>query len=227
VNAGAFDLSAACSGYGYALATVQGMINAGLIRHALIVGAEALSRITDYEDRGSCILFGDGAGATVLSACPPGSRGEVLYTTIGADGANWQSMSLPGGGSREPASHESVDARRHYIHLRGREVFNLAVRRIVEIVGECVEACGLTPDDVDMIVPHQMNLRIMKAAIERLGLSMDKLFVNIDRYGNTGAATVPLALSEAKADGCLQPGDIVVLVTFGAGLTWSGAVLRW
>jgi len=227
IRAAAFDVSAACSGYGCALATAQGMINGGLARHVLVIGAETLSRITDFEDRGSCILFGDGAGATVLSAMPAGSPGEVLHTMIGADGANWQSMTLPGGGSRAPASHETVDQRPHYIKLRGREVFNLAVRRIVEIIGECVEACGLTTDDVDLFIPHQMNLRIMKAATERLGLPMDKLFVNIDRYGNTGAATVPVALSEAKAQGRAKPGDIIVLVTFGAGLTWSGAVLRW
>ena len=223
----AFDLLAACSGYVYALSVAQALIVAGQARHVLAVASEALTKITDYQDRTSCILFGDGAGATVVSAAPPGAPREVLYTTLGADGGNGGSMVLPAGGSRTPTSHETVDQRLHYIRLRGREVFNLAVRKIVEVVNQCLAACGLTHQDVDLLVPHQMNLRIIRASAERLEIPMEKVFVNIDRYGNTGAATVPIAIHEAHTNGLVKQGDIVVLVTFGGGLSWSGAVLRW
>jgi len=223
----AFDLLAACSGYVYALAMADALVRCGQANHVLVVATEVLTKITDYEDRTSCILFGDGAGATVVSAAEPGSPREVLYTTLGADGANGGSMTLPAGGSRQPATHETVEQRLHYIKLRGREVFQLAVRKIVEVVNECLEACGLTTADVGLLIPHQMNVRIMRAAAERLGIPMEKVFVNIDRYGNTGAATVPVCIHEADEQGLLQRGDIAVLVTFGGGLTWSGAVLRW
>jgi len=227
VPCAAFDLLAACSGYVYALSVAQAMVVSGQARHVLIAASEALTKFTDYQDRTSCILFGDGAGATVVSAAPPGARGEVLYTTLGADGVNSGSMTLPGGGSRHPAGPESLAGRLHYIKLRGREVFQLAVRRIVDVVNQCVAACGIRTSDIALLVPHQMNLRIMQASSERLGVPMERVFVNIDRYGNTGAATVPIAIHEAHSQGRLKRGDIVVLVTFGAGLSWSGAVLRW
>jgi len=227
VPCAAFDLLAACSGYGYALSAAQGFIVSRQARHVLVVAAENLSKFTDFTDRTSCILFGDGAGATVVSAAPPGARGEVLYTMMGADGVNSGSMVLPAGGSRTPPTHETVDGRQHYIKLRGREVFQLAVRKIVEVVSQCLKACGLAIGDVALLIPHQMNLRIIQAAGERLAIPMERVFVNIDRYGNTGAATVPVALHEAHTQGRLRSGDIVVFVTFGAGLSWSGAVLRW
>jgi len=227
VPCAAFDLLAACSGYVYALSVAQAMIASGQARHVLVVATEVLTKFTDYQDRTSCILFGDGAGATVVSAAAPGSPGEVLYTTLGADGANSSSMTLPAGGSRHPADPEGLSQRLHYIKLRGREVFQLAVRKIIEVVHQCVGACGLTMADIALLIPHQMNLRIIQAAGERLGIPAEKVFVNIDRYGNTGAATVPIALHEAHTQGRLKRGDIVVLVTFGAGLSWSGAVLRW
>ena len=226
----AYDLLAACSGYGYSLAMARGMICAGLMTHILIVGTEALSKFTDWTDRTSCILFGDGAGATVVSACAAGAPGEILYTTMGADGANSRSMTMPGRNSlrgSESSSHATLDGRQHFVKLRGREVFNLAVRKIVAVVNECMAACDLAPEDVGLIIPHQMNERIMRAAVERLDISMDHLFINIDRYGNTGAATVPIALHEAHESGRLRRGDLAVLVTFGAGLSWSGAVVRW
>ena len=223
----ACDLLAACSGFGYSLAMARGMICAGLMKHILVVGTEVLSKFTDWTDRTSCILFGDGAGAAVLSACKPGDPGEILYTTMGADGVNSRSMTMPGGGSFQPPSHETIDQRLHFVKLRGREVFTLAVRKIVEVVNECITACDLTPGDIGLVIPHQMNGRIMRAAVERLSISMDRLFINIDRYGNTGAATVPIAMHEAHESGRLDRGDIAVLVTFGAGLSWSGAVLRW
>jgi len=227
VPCAAFDLSAACSGYVYGLAVAQGLIGSGQARHVLVVATETLTKITDYEDRASCILFGDGAGATVVSAAPPGARGEVLYWTLGADGSNGRSMILPAGGSRQPTTHETVDRRLHYIKIRGREVFNLAVRKIVEVVNQCAQACNLAPEEIGLVVPHQMNFRIIRACAERLGMPMDKMFVNIDRYGNSGAATVPIAIHEAHEEGRIHRGDIVILVTFGGGLTWSGAVLRW
>jgi len=223
----AFDILAACSGYVYGLSIARAMVEAGQARHVLVVAAEVLSKFTDYTDRTSCILFGDGAGASVVSAAAPGSRGEVLYTLLGADGANGGSMTLPGGGSRNPPCEAMVAERLHYIKLRGREVFQLAVRKIVEVVGRCIEACGVGAGDVSLVVPHQMNLRIIQAAGERLGIPMERFFVNIDRYGNTGAATVPIALHEAHTEGRLKEGDLVVLVTFGAGLSWGGAVVRW
>lgn len=227
VPCAAYDLSAACSGYVYALSQAQALIVAGLARHVLVVGAEAMTKFTNFEDRTSCILFGDGAGATVVAAASPGARGEVLYTTLGADGVNNRSMTLPAGGSRQPPTIETVQQKLHTIHLRGREVFNLAVRRIVEVVNECLEVCRLATDDDLLIVPHQMNGRIIQAAAERLGIPMERWFVNIDRYGNTGAATIPIALTEASRDGRLAPGVAVVLVAFGAGLTWGGGVVRW
>ena len=223
----AFDLLAACSGYVYALAMAEAMVLSARARHVLVVATEVLSKITDYEDRTSCILFGDAAGATVVSAAEAGAPRELLYTTLGADGANGGSMTLPAGGSRQPATHETIDQRLHYIKLRGREVFQLAVRKIVEVVSECLTACALGVDDIGLLIPHQMNIRIMRAAAERLGIPMEKVFVNIDRYGNTGAATVPVCLHEADEQGRVRRGDFVVLVTFGGGLTWSGAVLRW
>lgn len=223
----AFDIGAACSGYIYGLAVVQGLIASGQARHVLLVATEVLTKITNYQDRTSCILFGDGAGATVLSAAGPGARREVLYTCLGADGANGGSMTLPASGSRTPVTHEALDQGLQYIHLRGREVFNLAVRKIVDVVRHSVAACGLALSDVGLLVPHQMNLRIMQASADRLGLPMDRVYVNIDRYGNTGAATIPIALDEADQEGRLQAGDVVVLVAFGGGLTWGGSVLRW
>jgi len=197
----ALDISAACSGYVYALSMAQALIVSSQARRVLVVATEALTKITDYEDRGTCILFGDGAGATVVEAALPGAPREVLYTTLGADGANGGSMTLPSSGSRVPSSHEAIDQRLQFIHLRGREVFNLAVRKIVEVVDQCLAACGLAYKDVALLIPHQMNLRIIRASAERLEIPMERVFVNIDRYGNTGAATVPIALHEAHEQG--------------------------
>ena len=223
----AFDLLAACSGFTYSMAMARGQICSGLADHVLVVGTEVMSKFTDFTDRTSCILFGDGAGAVVVSAAEPGAPGEILYTTMGADGVNPESMIMPAGGSSQPATHETVDRRLHFVKLQGRKVYSLAVRRIVEVIRECMDACDLTPADIGLIVPHQMNQRIMEAAVHRLDIEMDHLFVNIDRYGNTGAATVPVALHEAHEEGRLAPGDIVVMVTFGAGVSWAGAVVRW
>lgn len=222
-----FDLLAACSGFAYSLAMARGMVCSGLAKNVLLVGTEVMSKFTDFTDRTSCILFGDGAGAAVVSACEAGAHGEILYTTLGADGVEPESMILPAGGSAQPPTHETVDQRLHFVKLQGRKVYNLAVRKIVEVITECMEACDLEPEDIGLVIPHQMNRRIMEGAVQRLHIEMDHLFVNIDRYGNTGAATVPIAMHEAHEEGRLKRGDIVVYVTFGAGVSWAGGVLRW
>ncbi|MEK7448893.1 MAG: beta-ketoacyl-ACP synthase III [Planctomycetota bacterium] len=224
-NAAAFDLSAACTGFIYALSTGWKMIAAGMYQNALIIGAETLSKIVDYTDRGTCVLFGDGAGAVILQ---PGETGhELLYSYLGADGNGAEMMFLPAGGSSLPASHKTVDERLHYMKLRGREVFKFAVLKMADLVKEAVEKCDLKVSDISLVVPHQVNLRILESAAERLGISMDKILVNIDRYGNTSAASVPIAFDEAARSGRLKKGDIVVLVAFGGGLTWGSTVIRW
>ena len=222
---GGFDLSAACAGFVYALTLGARFIEADPSQTILVVGAETLSKITDYTDRGSCILFGDGAGAVVLRAATDG-RG-VLASEGGIDGSGGEFMKLPAGGSVMPASEETVSKRLHYIQLNGRETFRFAVVKMAELVVATLQRSGLTMDDVALIVPHQVNGRILQAAGERLGVSMDKIYCNIDRYGNTSAASVPIALDEAAKAGRIRRGDVIVLVAFGGGLSWSSAVVRW
>ncbi|MDR1611674.1 MAG: ketoacyl-ACP synthase III [Planctomycetota bacterium] len=222
----AFDLGAACSGFIYALAIARTGIAAGSFDNVLVIGAETLSRIVDYEDRGTCILFGDGAGAAVLSVAGDGEPG-IIDTHFAADGSGADLMILPGGGSRIPASHEMVNQRLQYIRMEGRSVYRQAISKIVMLVEESLKRCHLTRDDIDLIIPHQMNARIIQSAADRLNIPMEKLFVNIDRYGNTSAATIPIAIDEAKREGRLKKGDLVCLVTFGGGMTWASALLRW
>jgi 3-oxoacyl-[acyl-carrier-protein] synthase-3 len=223
-RAAAFDLEAACSGFLYATAVGAGMIAAGLHRNVLVIGAETLSRIVDYTDRGTCILFGDGAGAAVLSASDNG-RG-ILKTRLASDGGMAEMLCIPAGGSKLPASCDTVTRRLHYMQIEGRKVFRFATGAFVDLVREAMESCGLSRDDVALVVPHQVNERIIEAAIERLELPREKFFVNIDRYGNTSAASVPIALDEARRQGRLKPGDVAILLAFGAGLTWASAVVR-
>ncbi|MDR0362438.1 MAG: ketoacyl-ACP synthase III [Planctomycetota bacterium] len=222
----AFDLAAACSGFIYALAVARTGIASGSFDNVLIVGAECLSRFVDYEDRGTCILFGDGAGAAVLSVARDNGPG-IIDTHFAADGSGADLMILPGGGSRIPATHEMVDRRLQYIRMEGRVVYKQAISKIVMLVNESLERCNLTRDDIDLIIPHQMNARIIQSAAKHLNLPMEKIFVNIDRYGNTSAATIPIAIDEAKSGGMLKQGDLVCLVTFGGGMTWASALLRW
>jgi 3-oxoacyl-[acyl-carrier-protein] synthase-3 len=222
---GGFDLSAACAGFVYALTMAARFIEADPSQTVLVVGAETLSTITDYTDRGSCILFGDGAGAAVLRAATDG-RG-VLASEWGIDGSGGDFMKLPAGGSAMPASEETVRKKLHCIQLNGRETFRFAVVKMAELVVAALQRSGLTMDDVALIVPHQVNIRILQAAGERLGVSMDKIYCNIDRYGNTSAASVPIALDEAAKTGRIRRGDVIVLVAFGGGLSWSSAVVRW
>ncbi|MGB2937973.1 MAG: beta-ketoacyl-ACP synthase III, partial [Phycisphaerae bacterium] len=221
-NAGGFDLTAACSGYLYALAEARANILTGQARNVLVVSAETLSKITDYADRSTCVLFGDGAGAAVVQASDEPDTG-ILYTTVYCDGSGGEMMILPAGGSRLPASHETVDRRLHYMHIRGREVFKFAVLKMQELIEECMKACHLTVDDVRLVVPHQVNTRIIDASTSRMGFPPEKVFLNIQKYGNTGGASVAMAHHEALKEGVLGPGDVAILVAFGGGLTWAGA----
>jgi 3-oxoacyl-[acyl-carrier-protein] synthase-3 len=222
---GVFDLAAACSGFVYGLVTVGSLLQAGRFKNALVVAAEALTRITDYEDRATCILFGDGAGAVVLSRSDDPDKG-ILYHDLGADGCRASSIWIPAGGSREPASVRTVNERLHFMRMRGREVYKFAVLKMGQLIQEALEATGTTTEQIKLVIPHQSNLRIMESARQRANLPPEKMAVNIDRYGNTSAASVALALDEARRNGTLGPDDLVLLIAFGAGLTWASALLR-
>ena len=224
-NAGAFDLGAACSGFVYALATGSQFIQSGLYRRVLVVGVDTLTRFVDYADRTTCILFGDGAGAVVLEATDE-QRG-LLSTVLGADGAGHKHLYIPGWGALVPESAELFPEYRPYLQMNGQEVFRFAVRVMGDAAAEAVEKAGLTFADIDMLIPHQANLRIIDAAARRLDLPRDKVWVNVDRYGNTSAASIPIALCEAEAAGRLHEGANVVFVAFGGGLSWAAGAVRW
>ncbi|WP_227766724.1 beta-ketoacyl-ACP synthase III [Zhaonella formicivorans] len=224
-KAGAFDLSAGCSGFLYGLATGSQFIAAGLYEKVLVIGAETLSKITDWEDRSTCVLFGDGAGAVVLQSAPAGAG--VLSVHLGAAGSGGDLLTLPAGGSRRPTTAETVAKREHYIHMSGNEVFKFAVKVMGEASLKALEKCNKTKEDIDFLIPHQANIRIIEAAVKRLNLSPDKVYINLDRYGNTSAASVPVALDEAVKAGKVKKGDVVLLVAFGAGLTWGASVIEW
>jgi 3-oxoacyl-[acyl-carrier-protein] synthase-3 len=220
-----FDLSAACSGFVYGLAIASKFIETGTYRRILVIGADVLSRVADYADRTSCILFGDAAGAAVLEPTDRPDRG-VLYTVLHADGEGWDYIHVPAGGTRRPASEQTVRDRQHFIKMRGRDVYKFAVEKMQWLLGDCMARCGLAPADVDLVVPHQVNIRIIKSAAEKYDFPLEKVYVNIDRYGNTSGASVPLAFAEARDSGRIGPGCTVLLVAFGAGLTWAGAVVK-
>lgn len=228
-NAAAFDVSAGCTGFVYALSVGVDMVTArdgaGKTATALVIGAETLSRITDWNDRGTCVLFGDGAGAVVLQA--NGSPGGVLSTFLGADGSGGDLLYVPAGGSGEPASHRTVSQRLHYVRMRGREVFRFAVRAMPDATQRVLEQAGLTAADMALLIPHQANQRILEAAIRVLDLPPERVYSNLERYGNTSAASIPIALCEAVEEGSIQRGDVIVCVGFGAGLTWGATALRW
>ena len=220
----AFDISAACSGFIYALVTASNFIKVGQYKTVLVIGCETLSRVTDYTDRSSCILFGDGAGAVILRRDNDPKRG-LIYSTLHADGNGAEVMKcMPG--SRHPISLALVEERKQFMQIRGREVYKFAVVKFEELIREAIRACELTPDQVTLIVPHQVNQRIIDSALEKLDMSPDKAFVNIDKYGNTSAASIPIALDEAWRAGRVSPGAVVIFVAFGAGLTWANAVVR-
>jgi len=224
-QAGAFDLSAACSSWVYAVAVAHGYIASGLAKTVLVAGAETLSKFTNWKDRNTCVLFGDSAGAVVMQACEPGSGFLSFY--LGADGAGGPLIALPAGGSRIPASFESIERNQHFLQMNGREVYKFAVRCIPKAIEEAVQRAHMTIDDVDLFIPHQANIRIIDAAAGRLGQPREKFFINVERYGNTSAASVPVALYEAVHSGRVKVGDTVVLVAFGGGLTWGSCALRW
>ena len=222
---GAFDMQAACSGFLYALSVAHQFIVTGSIKHALVVGVELLSQVVDYNDRGTCVLFGDGAGAVVLSASD--EPGGLLGFTLGSDGAKPELLYVPAGGSKEPMTEEGLRAGRQYVKMQGGEVFKFATRIMGTAMEEALAQAGMTAEDMDLFIPHQANLRIIEAASKRLGLPSEKVFVNIQNYGNTSAAAVPIALCEAIEQGRVQQGQHVGMVAFGAGLTWAAAVVKW
>jgi 3-oxoacyl-[acyl-carrier-protein] synthase-3 len=225
VNASAFDLSAACAGFIYGLSIVDKFIKTGSVKTALVIGAEVLSRIVDWNDRNSCLLFGDGAGAVVLKA-EEGDCG-ILDTYMMSDGSNWELLYQPAPGNRNPASYKVVDERLPFIRMQGNEVFKLAVRAMEDAALKVLSAGGMTSADVDLFIPHQANRRIIDAIGKRLAVPDEKVYVNIDRFGNTSSASIPIALDEANRKGLVKPGDLLLLDSFGGGLAWGAATIRW
>jgi 3-oxoacyl-[acyl-carrier-protein] synthase-3 len=221
-----FDVNAACSGFLNALAVADSMIRTGMIRHALIVGSDALSRLLNWKDRTTCILFGDGAGAAVLGAVHDGHRG-ILSVKLRTDGSYVKTLYVPAGGSLKPATAETVKKNEHTITMNGKEVFKVAVRSMEEISREALEEADISIEQLSLVIPHQANLRIISALAERLKIPMSKVMVNLDRYGNTSAASVPIALDEARREGRIRHGDIVLLNAFGAGFAWGAAVIKF
>jgi 3-oxoacyl-[acyl-carrier-protein] synthase-3 len=225
VKAGAFDLSAACSGFIYALNMAAQAIRTGSLNNALVIGSETLSKFTDWEDRGTCILFGDGSGAFVLQGSD--QPGGILSAVMRSDGSGGDLLILPAGGSHMPASSETVKNRQHFIQMNGREVFRFATRVMTDATREVVEAAHLTMDQIKFIIPHQANQRIIANSAKQLGISLERYIVNVERYGNTSSASIPIAMCEAANDGRIQPGDRLVMVAFGGGLTWASVMAQW
>ena len=225
LNAVAFDISAACSGFIYGLSIADKFIRTGSARKVLVIGAEVLTRIVDWTDRNTCCLFGDGAGAAVLEAVE-GESG-ILSTHIHSDGTYWELLNQPGAGNRNPVCQKTLDEKLAYITMQGNEVFKLAVRAMDEVAHEALSANSLTTGDIDLFIPHQANRRIIDAIGKRMGLTDQQLFVNLERYGNTSSASIPLALDEANRSGRIKTGDILLFDAFGGGLTWGAALVRW
>jgi len=220
-----FDLSAACSGFAYALTVGAQFVGAGTHKKALAIGSDTMSSILNYQDRATCVLFGDGAGAVLVEPAGPGEG--IIDFAHDIDGSGGEFLYMPGGGSLNPPSHETVDKKMHYVHQEGSQVFKYAVRRMAEQAAHLLESNGFTGKDLKLVVPHQANLRIIRAMQERLGVEDSKVMVNIDKYGNTTAGTIPLGLRDAVAQGRLKKGDLVLLVAVGAGYTTGGVLLRW
>jgi 3-oxoacyl-[acyl-carrier-protein] synthase-3 len=221
-----FDISAACSAFTYSLTTASQFVASGAHEHALVVGADVMSSIIDYQDRSTCVLFGDGAGAVVVSAARPGDA-SILDFEHEIDGGGGPALYMPAGGSLKPSSHETVDGRLHYVKQEGQTVFKFAVRKTEEIGRRILERNGLTAGDLDLFVSHQANRRIIQSATEKLGVDPAKVIINIERFGNTTAATIPLALNDAVCSGRLKKGDLVLLASVGAGFTVGAVLLRW
>lgn len=225
-TAACFDLNAACSGYVYALDTACAMLTSGRYRKALIIGVEKLSAVLDWQDRTTCVLFGDGAGATVIGLSDQPNVG-LMGTRLGTFGEGTDLLYISHGGTRSPTTTESIAARDHCIRMKGKEVFKLAVRAMDEAARDILEQHGVPADQISLVIPHQANLRIIEAISQYLELPMERFFVNVDRYGNTSAASIPIALDEARRSGRIKPGDLTLLVAFGAGLTYGSALIRW
>lgn len=223
-HAAAFDLEAGCTGFIYALSVAEKFLQTGACRKALVIGSEVLSRITDYQDRNTCVLFGDGAGAAVLGT---GNKPGLIQTVLGADGSGSSLLYLPAGGSACPASHETVDKRLHYTKMHGNEVFRFASRIILSIIDDLLERTGVSYEDIDLFVPHQANLRIIQTAMKRLRIPMEKTLINIQNFGNMSSASIPVALSMADEEGRIKDGDLILSAAFGAGLTYGGALFYW
>ncbi|KWX71023.1 3-oxoacyl-ACP synthase [Paenibacillus riograndensis] len=224
-GAAAFDLSAACSGFVYSLATATGFIQNGMYNNALVIGADTLSRITDYTDRNTCVLFGDGAGAVIIGEVPEG-RGFQSFD-LGAEGSGGSLLNIEAGGSRLPASHQTIEDKKHFLYMNGREVFKFAVRVMGTATERVLTKAGLGKENIDLFVPHQANIRIIQSAMQRLDLPPEKCVINVDKYANTSAASIPLALVEAAEEGRIKEGDTLLMVGFGGGLTWGASVLIW
>jgi 3-oxoacyl-[acyl-carrier-protein] synthase III len=226
LHCGSFDINAGCAGFIYELVTGAALLQAGNLGHVLVIGCETLSRIVDPRDRGTCIIFGDGAAAVVLAPTTDEGAG-ILGWDLGCDGSATGLVGLPAGGSRLPASQDTIDEGLHYLKMQGQEVFRRAVRTVVESVNVTLARSGITKDDVDWFIPHQANLRIIEAASSRLGIPSERTVVNIERFGNTSAASIPLAMSEAADDGRIRDGDLVLMSGMGAGMAWGSVVVRW
>jgi 3-oxoacyl-[acyl-carrier-protein] synthase III len=223
-EAAAYDLSAGCTGFMYGIAQAAGMLAAGLSRRSLVVGADVLSKVMNFADRSTCVLFGDGAGAVVME--PVAAEGFLGFE-LGADGAGGVDLQMPAGGSRLPTSAETVAGGLHYVQMNGRQVYKFATRVLVSSAESLLAKTGVAIEDVDVYVPHQANVRIIDHAVVKLGIPEEKVVVNVDRYGNTSSASIPLALAEAVGDGRVQKGSIVLMTGMGAGLTWGSALMRW
>ena len=224
-NAAAFDINATCSGFIYGLHVANGLIRSGLHKRILLAGAESLTKVTDWQDRSTCVLFGDGAGAVIIEATTE-KRG-IYSTHIHSDGNLSDLIALPGGGSRYPSSRETILKRLHYIKMKGNETFKVAVRTLEELAEKTLEDNKLDPSQLSLLIPHQANLRIIQATAKRLKLPMEKVFVNIEKYGNTSAASIAIALDEAVRSGRINDGDYILLEAFGGGLTWASSLIRW
>lgn len=224
---GAFDLAAACSGFPYALAVAEGFIRSGMCRHVLVIGSEVLSGFIDWKDRSTCVLFGDGAGAAIVSQVEVESDRGILASLMGSDGSQADVLQIPGGGSANPTSEETLKSNLHTLKMQGADVFKIAVRTMDTAVRDVLLKAGYTLADVSCLIPHQANMRILQAVSERLELPADKVFINVDRYGNMSSASTVVALYEAAKQGRIKRGDLVVLVAFGGGLTWAATAIRW
>jgi 3-oxoacyl-[acyl-carrier-protein] synthase III len=225
VNAAGFDINATCSGFLYSLYVADGLIKAGMHRRILVVGTEVLSKITDWDDRTTCVLFGDGAGAVIVG--PTDEDRGIISMHINSDGRMWELIHVPGGGSRNKTSKETIDNKLHYIKMKGNETFKVAVRTLEELVVRTLEENNMDSSQLSLLIPHQANMRIIQATAERLKLPFEKVVINLDKYGNTSAASIPIALDEAVVSGRVAEGDYLLLEAFGGGLTWASALIKW